>query len=285
MGVKRYAKRSVVAAGRLLFRPDPATRRVILSYHSVHPERPFASTKPDLFRKQLEWLSEHTRVVSLRDVIDGSVSTDGRPTVALTFDDGYEDNHSYALPILMDLDLPATFFITVGFLEMDPVVLQRLAWLWGCGLDDVVPLSWGQVDDLRRSGMEVGSHSYSHGNLANMTPAEAVHELQGSRDVIRERLGDTVDLFAYPFGKPRVHFTAATVEMVKAAGYRAAVAVTSRSIKDSDSLYRLPRFFADGDTTTKLEDKVRGAYDPIGWWQEHAPLRLMAIVSRPDFEK
>ena len=205
--------------------------------------------------------------------------------MALTFDDGYEDNHSHALPILKDFDVPATFFITAGFLERDPMVLQHFASLWRCSLDDVIPLTWGQVEDLRSSGMEVGSHSYSHPNLATMTSAQAEHELRGSRDLISERLGDTVDLFAYPFGKPRIHFTSATIELVKAAGYRAAMAVTSRSIKDSDSAYNIPRFFADGDTTTKLRDKVGGAYDPIGWWQEHAPLRLMAIVSRPDFEK
>jgi peptidoglycan/xylan/chitin deacetylase (PgdA/CDA1 family) len=285
VGIKRYVKRSVAAAGRLLSRPDPASRRVILTYHSVHPDRPFASTKPSLFREQMEWLKENAQVLSLGDLIDGYGATDGRPAVALTFDDGYEDGHSHALPILKDLDLPATFFITVGFLEKDPLVLQHLASLWRCELDDLVPLSWGQVDDLRSSGMEVGSHSYSHGNLANMSSPEAEHELRGSRDLIGERLGGTVDLFAYPFGKPRIHFSRATVELVKAAGYRAAVAVTFRSIKHSDSPYAIPRFFADGDTTRKIEDKVRGAYDPIGWWQEHAPLKLMAVVSRPEFEK
>jgi peptidoglycan/xylan/chitin deacetylase (PgdA/CDA1 family) len=283
--MKRSLKRGIVATGGLLHRPALAHRRLILSYHSVHPSIPFASTQPGLFREQMEWLKEHTRVQSLGDLIDGNGRTDGRPAVALTFDDGYEDGHSHALPILMDLDLPATFFLTAGFLEKDPRVLQHMAGLWGCDLDDLVPLSWEQVADLRGCGMEIGSHSYSHGNLANMSPNQVVQELRGSRDLIGERLGTTIDLFAYPFGKPRIHFTSATAEMTKVSGYRAAVAVTHRGVKESDSLYRIPRFFADGDTARKIEDKVRGAYDLIGWWQEHAPLRLMALVSRPDFEK
>ena len=285
VGVKRYAKRSVVAVSRILSRPDLAARRLILSYHSVHSRHHFASTNPIQFIKQLVWLNENTRVLPLRDVIDGLASSDGRPAVALTFDDGYEDNHSQALPILRDFGFSATFFITVGFLEKDPIVRERFSSLWSCGLDDVIPLSWGQVEDLRSSGMEVGSHSYSHRNLAIMSSAEAERELQESRDAIRRRLGDPVDLFAYPFGKPRIHFTSATVDLVRAAGYRGAVAVTSRAIKDSDSLYSVPRFFADGDSVEKIENKVRGAYDPIGYWQEHAPLRFMAIVSRPDFQK
>jgi hypothetical protein len=118
-----------------------------------------------------------------------------------------------------------------------------------------------------------------------MTSADVEFELRRSRDIIAELLGETVDMFAYPFGKPRVHFTGGTVELVKATGYRMAVAITSHAIKEAESAYRIPRFFADGDSIRKLEDKSLGAYDLIGWWQEHVPLWLMALVSHPDFEK
>jgi hypothetical protein len=76
-----------------------------------------------------------------------------------------------------------------------------------------------------------------------------------------------------------------TTEAVRAAGHRIAAAVTFRGFRISDSLLSVPRFFTDGDSITKLDAKVRGSYELVGWWQEHAPLPVMRIVSPDDFER
>jgi peptidoglycan/xylan/chitin deacetylase (PgdA/CDA1 family) len=133
--------------------------------------------------------------------------------------------------------------------------------------------------------MHIGSHTYGHPDLARLSRADAEEELRTSKELISDRLGAAVDLFAYPFGKPRVNFTATTMEAVRATGYRVAAAVMFRGMKESDSLLRLPRFFTDGDSLAKLEAKVAGAYDLIGRWQEHAPLPLMRLVSPLDFDR
>lgn len=286
MRFKRSIKRVAVAAGRHLSRPDQSARRVVLCYHSIHPGKPYASTTPEAFELHLEWLKENTRLTSLRDLVEGKEdAVHGKPAVAITFDDGYEDGHSYALPILAKYGAPATFFITAGFVEREPAVLDRFQRLWRCGPGDLDPLDWGQVLELHSSGMDIGSHSYSHANLADLAPVDVARELRESRDIIGGRLGEAVDLFAYPFGKPRVHFTAGTARMVRDAGYGMAAAVSFRGIRSVDSPYRIPRFFADGDEIFKLEQKTRGAYDLIGWWQEHAPVWLMNVVSPDDFRK
>ena len=83
-------------------RPAPSTRRVVFCYHSVHPNRPYDSTKPEVFERHIQWLNEHCRLVSLVDLVsDPQISPNGKPVAAITFDDGYEDNHSRVLPILV----------------------------------------------------------------------------------------------------------------------------------------------------------------------------------------
>ena len=286
MGWKRVIKRAALAAARVASRPDPATRRIVFCYHSVHPNRGFASTTPEVFERHVQWLKAHCRVVTLAEVVaNPNTRISGTPLVAITFDDGYEDNHSYALPILSKHSVPATFFITAGLVDRDPAVLRRLQWLWGCGPDDVVPLDWQQVRELRASGMDIGSHTYSHPNLARLSALETEHELRRSTDIISDQLGAAVDMFAYPFGKPFVHFTPTTTDVVRAHGYRLAAAVTFRGVRDSDSVYTIPRFFTDGDDVTKLDAKIAGLYDVIGWWQDHAPLSAKRLVSPDDFKR
>jgi peptidoglycan/xylan/chitin deacetylase (PgdA/CDA1 family) len=286
MRLKRTLKRGIVSVARTMVRPDPSSRRIILTYHSVGGPGPIASTDPMLFRDHLQWLKETCVVVPLLEVVSGGIpSSTDRPIVALTFDDGYEDNHSTALPTLVDLGLTGTFFVTAGFIQREEEVISHFRRLWRCAEDDLDSMSWGQVRELRAAGMDVGSHSLSHANLARLGSADLRREVRGSRDLISDQLADAVEAFAYPFGKPRIHLTASTIEIVRASGYGLGVSTASRGLKMTDSRYAIPRFFTDGDTVGKLRDKASGAYEPIGWWQEHAPLRMLALMSPEDFKK
>jgi peptidoglycan/xylan/chitin deacetylase (PgdA/CDA1 family) len=279
-------KRLAIGARRLVPRPDPSSRRVVLCYHSVHPNRPYLSSTPELFDRHLQWLNEHCQIASLSDLANGAVkSREGKALVAITFDDGHADNHACALPILAKYRAPATFFITAGYVEREPAVLRRLQHLLECGADDLEPLAWSQIRELAASGMEIGAHTYSHPNLARLSPEDTEKELRISRDSIADRLGGPVDSLAYPFGKPRIHFTPTTTEIASAIGYRLGVSVTFRGVRQSDSRLEIPRFFTDGDNLAKLEAKVLGDYELVGWWQEHAPLPLMRVVSPHEFAR
>jgi peptidoglycan/xylan/chitin deacetylase (PgdA/CDA1 family) len=287
IGGRRSAKALVKAAatrtiGRRLA-GDLGSRVVVLCYHSIHPRKSFATAAPEQFARHLDWLCTNCEIVPLRQVMDVAANRSGRPRVALTFDDGYEDNYTYAFPLLSEYRATATVFLTIGALERDASVLAKLRMLRGATDDDIAPLEWTQVAEMRQNGIEFGSHTYSHANLARLSYEDARLELARSKAIMEERLDAAVDSLAYPFGKPQRHFTRETVTLARAVGYERAAAVLFRRVRATDDVYAIPRFFVD-ESVPALIAKVRGDWDLVGAWQELAPEWLARIVSPVDYD-
>lgn len=260
----------------------PSGRMVVLCYHSIHPTKVFATVTPALFEEHLRWLRENCELVPFSRILEGAKDHErSRPTVAVTFDDGYADNYEYAFPLLSKWCVPTTFFVTVGLLERDPGVIRRFClWRNDASYEDVRPLEWNQVKEMMRAGMEVGSHTYSHANLARLDPASVEVELRLSKEILQERLGERINMMAYPFGRPKLHFTRESVEVARRVGYEYGAAVVFRGVQESDSPFAIPRFFVTRDEINVLKEKVLGTWDLLGRWHETAPLWLMRMVSR-----
>lgn len=188
----------------------------MLLYHRVNDvSRDKLTTSSRRFAEHLSILRRHYPVVPL---VEGVAAVTGRRylgpnIVAITFDDGYADNHEVAAPILQRFGLPATFFVTVGLIGTDEPFPH----------DARFPhrfrtLTWEEVRALAAAGFEIGSHGWSHRNLAR-ADAEAVRrELRDSREVLERMLGAPVRSFAYPFGG-REDITPAVRAEIRAAGY------------------------------------------------------------------
>ncbi len=276
--LKDVLKGLTIQVGRHVMVRKGSSRVVVLCYHSVHPSKPFAKT-PELFEAHLTWLREHCDVIRFREALDAAERPRGnRPAVAITFDDGYVDNYEYAFPLLQRHGVPATFFLTVGLMEKDPAVVARFRELRDAGDEDIRPLTWCNVREMREAGMEFGAHTYSHPNLARLERARAELELTQSREIMEQRTGERVALMAYPFGTPKRSFTAETLELTSRAGYEYAATVTFRSVRASDSRLAIPRF-SPLRGVGSLRDMVFGAWDLLGVWQERAPLALQELVS------
>lgn len=143
--------------------------------------------------------------------------------VALTFDDGWVDNHAYALPILKKHCVPATFFVTSGHLQS--------------GTEDPRKMSLPQLKELLHAGMTIGGHSRSHPDLTRLPPGEARIEIEGCKDDLEQSLGVNIRFFAYPGGA----FNRDVARLVREAGFLAACSSLGPNRNDASSLFWLYR--------------------------------------------
>ncbi len=187
----------------------------ILYYHRVSPDAaPETGVTPAQFRDQMRFLKVLGFVgTSLEKALACPTGHPGTGVpIALTFDDGYEDNFAFAAPILLELGFTATIFFVVDRMggradwTTDPV--------WrGHRLMDV-----SMARDLVASGFEAGSHTLTHPDLARVDDRKAREEISGSRERLSHILSCPVTTFCYPYGSFREGHPA----MVRDSGYRAA---------------------------------------------------------------
>ncbi len=109
---------------------------------------------------------------------------------ALTFDDGFQDNLTTLVPLLRELDAPATVFVTTGWMGEPHPVVPGLARV--CTPEE--------VRALHAAGVEIGAHTRTHPDLVEAGPEVARAELAGSREDLEALVGAPVTVAAYPYG-------------------------------------------------------------------------------------
>lgn len=204
----------------------------ILMYHMIAGPRRGARfnglrVAPSAFERQLRWLREHGwQSFTVSELLDTGRALPEK-AYAITFDDGYEDNFTQALPLLRKYGCKATLYLVVDRFDRDWSV-QRKAHHDEGELRREPKLSDAQVRELLDSGcFELGSHSVTHANFAQLGNTAVARELHDSRGALQQRFGVTVNSFAYPFGIYRPELG----ELVRRAGYRSAV-TTREGIDD-----------------------------------------------------
>lgn len=262
------------------FRPD--SRVVVLLYHSISDTTAHASASLEMFRLHLEWLKAHCEVVPFDQILDHNAMTNHeKPVVAITFDDGYTDNYFNAFPLLAEYGLPATFFVSTGLIDGWHPVTERFMRLQNAPEEDVTGLTWSQVEEMHSAGMAFGAHTVSHLNLGESEDAVVRGELTESKEKLEEHCGVPITMFAYPFGKPKHHYTSRTTALVREAGFQIAAIANDRGLRQTDGQLEIPRISVTGDDLETVEAKVQGRFDALGIWQERAPRWLSHAVS-PD---
>lgn len=250
-------------------------RRVVLCYHSVHAEKDYA-VRPHEFRAQMRWLKDNCEVIEFGRIQEPRLQAD-RPAVAVTFDDGYADNYEEAFPILAESGVPATFFVTTGFVERDAEVMEVFARMRA--ERDVRPLTVEQIREMSRFGMDFGGHTYRHPNLAGLDRQSAVAEMRAAGEFLSDHLGKPARSVAYPYGIPRRHFTADTLDAAREAGFEQGAAIRYSGVTEGDSPMAIPRISVLDEGLAVFAEKVRGWWDYMGIWQSKAPVWATRLVA------
>lgn len=228
----------------------------ILLYHSVDTTsaRGFREwvVAPDMFARQMSCLARcgyRPITVSLL----ASALSRGAPlpsdTVVITFDDGFRDFMTAALPVLDKHCFVATIYVVSGY------VGGTSRWLTNIGEGHRRMLGWRDLRVLAEHGFEIGAHTVTHPQLDILSPATARDEISVSKGVLEDGLGAPVTSFAYPHG----YANRVTRRLVSSAGFSSACRVGNVSCTLTESVFALSRFVITNDVDEcKLLGLVQG---------------------------
>jgi peptidoglycan/xylan/chitin deacetylase (PgdA/CDA1 family) len=218
------------ADAALVARPRAAawTGVVVLMYHRVDAVVPRDAVGRDLtvtpgaFEAQLRYLrARHIRTLTAEALVR-TLAHGMRPqhAVVLTFDDGYDDADTVALPLLRKYGAVGTFYVSSGF-----VGTPR-------------HLSWKQIREMRAAGMETACHGTFHLDLSTLDRSGQLAEAGGCmRRFARYVGGPAAVTYAYPAGK----YDATTFSIMRSLGIVAAFTEQPGAVRDLQLPYALPR--------------------------------------------
>jgi peptidoglycan/xylan/chitin deacetylase (PgdA/CDA1 family) len=186
-------------SGYRLFRRGTIT---ILYYHRVSDVCQDGMTIGiHAFEKQIRFIKKHCQVWhadDLKTCLRQGGRVQGVRNVMITFDDGYEDNFTNALPILKRYDCPALFFISTGMIGTDNTFEHDRHLAPSLRFRN---MTWPQVQEAQQSNIAIGVHSHTHADLGGVSHQTAVAEIEESISCFSRHLCQTPEWMSFPFGK------------------------------------------------------------------------------------
>lgn len=179
----------------------------ILTYHSFDYGKGLLSVSPENFERQMRYLKDtQYNVISFNELVEGIKSKRKFPhnSVVITMDDGYENNFTYAYPVLKKYGFPATIFLITNLLGENSGFLN-----------------WAQAKEMSGNKISLGGHTKNHVYLPSIGKKDILwDEIDGCKKAIEAHLGLSADYFCYPLGG----FTEEAEMLIKKAGYKGACA-------------------------------------------------------------
>lgn len=216
----------------------------ILMYHKVNPDPSTGGlglrVPPDKFEWQMKYLRKNGyETVSLEDVMDHFEKGKHLPDkpIVITFDDGYKDNYRFAYPIMKKYGYTGTIFVVskaignTNFFDVEKKLQPENK-----------IMDWHEIRELAEAGFTIGAHTVDHPHLAEVPPEVARHQIEESKRALEHGLKKPVEFFAYPYGS----YNDTVADLVKQAGYRAAVTTELGLAKADSNPFKLRRIRVTG---------------------------------------
>jgi hypothetical protein len=178
------------------------------------------------FDRHLRVFRDHGQLISIDDALDALANPGGvnGTYFCITFDDGFRNCLTNAMPILAKYDAPAAFFLPTDFigkdLDRDWEATDRFFQTSGY----VMPIDFLSWDDCRRmqsAGMTLGGHTCAHVRVASLDAESVRREMRECKEAIERELGGSCEHFACPWGRPQIDFDPAVhPQLARGVGFK-----------------------------------------------------------------
>jgi len=247
----------------------------IITYHAIGDFPSPLFTKASVFEAQLAALAEAGyQTVSLTAVINWLNGDQQLPekSIVLTFDDGYQSVYTEAWPRLKAYGFTATVFLITDYCGQDN------QWPGQSASTPKQPLmSWAQAKEMAEEGCEFGAHTCTHQPLPLLTTSQIEAEIAGSQSVVREQTGQSVRIFAQPYGASN-----AIVDGIVKQHFDGAVSTRLGMVAQRDDPYILARidaFYWNPSLIPRMQNPLFKLYLNL-----RQTLRTIRRLVRPDWQ-
>lgn len=198
----------------------------VLFYHEISSRR---------FKKHVNFLRDRYKIISVRELINSLKERRGAPenSIVITFDDGYRSNYTDVFPIVKEMEIPISIFITTGEIgskrfwhhkvdELNEIagreykelnrkylkrvphkkkreIISRFEEKLNYNPKEREMLSWDEIKKMSESKfVDFGAHTVSHPILTKAKNFR--EEIIKSKEVLEEKINKSIRYFAYPNG-------------------------------------------------------------------------------------
>lgn len=239
-----HALDSLRRFGMSLLGLKPGPTSTIVYYHSIR------ESEVGNYSRQLDMIGQYAVPFSIENPPEFEA---GRRYAAVTFDDGFEDTVSNAIPELLKRGIPATVFVTAGAMG------NPAAW-WPSSSPESGRMI-AAADTWKSAQGElirIGSHALTHPLMTSLERTDALQELKESRRILQMQMETDVGTFSFPYGD----FNEELIEMCREAGYRkvfTTLPANAARMKEQYVVGRVKVEPADSPLVYRL--KLSGAYN------------------------
>jgi peptidoglycan/xylan/chitin deacetylase (PgdA/CDA1 family) len=214
-------------------------KTVVIAFHSIYNDSNFNKLKAKTslgmssrkFEKIMKWLNRYYKFLSFDEYISG------KEGVLITFDDGYANNLSEALPILSKYSAPAIVFVSCDHINDKQNHSRMRSAIYPLYDKDEIEvynhyfdgLTEAQLLELHQSSLiEIGNHTYYHSDLSRLNEDQIILDIKKANDFLLKKIGISPRLFAYPFAS----YSKKVVKVLESLGFKYAFLLENGNMDD-----------------------------------------------------
>lgn len=228
-------------------------KKAVLVYHSISSaispyNDPYKiNVGPDRFRAHMAYIARK------------------KDKFTVTFDDSYENIYFNAFPIVQKHNVKSIVFVLTDYVD------KKIS--MGCFFNKKYspkPLTWNEVNEMKDAGVEIGCHSKTHKNLAELKSEELNGEAFTATKRIMDATGQRPRSFAYPFGNAD-SFNEKTEKVLKENGYKKIYTNIMGMDNSEEEPFKVRRIrIYSTDNIFRFKMKIAGAYNWVDMLQKES---------------